>query len=290
MKLKKKKNDMKIAEQNIKILKSGKIKVKKGQKISLDPYIENSVENTICSRSTGIISKEDVVVSNGDVSKTNITANLSSMRRTADMLSRTSTSTTYTITHVINKKESGEIFDFLDDSIVGILLRTSTLATIYKKIKDEWLDLNDEDKTSFFNVLYIPNIFVFLDEDGKIKKKPYKVNLLLVAIPTLKHFSEIKIEGIDEVDDSIYTKKIVDEITDIAIKCGAKNLIVAPYCHKVFLNDPHYTAELWKDATSSGRIISHISSIDFAVNDDDLYIIFSKNLLQLVGGMGSLKS
>ena len=170
MKLKKKKNDMKIAEQNIKILKSGKIKVKKGQKISLDPYIENSVENTICSRSTGIISKEDVVVSNGDVSKTDITANLSSMKRTADMLSRTSTSTTYTITHVINKKESGEIFDFLDDSIVGILLRTSTLATIYKKIKDEWLDLNNEDKTSFFNVLYIPNIFVFLDEDGKIKK------------------------------------------------------------------------------------------------------------------------
>lgn len=277
MKLKKKKSDMKIAEQNIKILKSGKIKIKKGQKISLDPYIDESVENTICSRSTGIISKEDVVVSNGEASRIDITTNLSSMKRTADMLSKTTTPTTYTITHVINKKETSEIFDFLDDSIIGILLRTSTLASIYKKIKNEWLDLNDEDKTSFFNVLYIPNIFVFLDEDGKIKKKPFKVNLLLVAIPSLKHFSEVKIDGIDEVDESIYTKKIIDEITDISIKCGAKNLIVAPYCHKVFLNDAHYTAELWRNATSNGCAISHISSIDFAVNDDNLYIIFSKN-------------
>ena len=60
----------------------------------------------------------------GDVAA-KVTANLSSMKRTADMLSRTSTSTTYTITHVINKKESGEIFDFLGNPRHNMELRVS---------------------------------------------------------------------------------------------------------------------------------------------------------------------
>lgn len=273
MKKKKKKDNYSIAEQNIKILKSGKIKVKKGQKISLTPYVTNSVSNTVCSRIDGIIDKSSINSEN--VSKLTTTCNLSSMKRTVEMINKgTNSITKYTLVHVINKKSAIEIFDFLDDSIVGSLLRSSTLASIYKKIEDSWVELNDKDKTGFTNVLFIPDIFVFLDEKtGKIKKQPYTVNLLIISEPSLKFMST----GVETVTENMAVKHIISDVFTSAIKCNATNLIIAPYCHKLFLEDVHLTASEWHNITTIESSIKNINTVDFAINDDDLYIIFTKS-------------
>ena len=224
---KKKKSKM-IAEANIKILKSGKIKVKKGQKISLDGYIANSINDVVCSRSEGIIPKEDIQIEPSD-KKVAVNIGLSSMKRTLGLLSMEE-GTTYTIVHLISKKEHDKIFDFLDESIIGTLLRTSTLASIYKKIKTRWVDLNKDDKTNFTNVLMIPNIFVFLDENtGKLRKKPFSVNLLLIAEPSVKDMSE----GIEEVSKEDAVKRIITDVYDIAVKLKMEHVIIAPFCHKL---------------------------------------------------------
>ena len=56
------KKQRKMAKSNIKILKSGKIKISKEQKLDLTPFIEGTINNTIVSRLNGIISKEEVVI------------------------------------------------------------------------------------------------------------------------------------------------------------------------------------------------------------------------------------
>ena len=271
-KMGKKKKSKSVAEANIKILKSGKIKIKKGQKISLDSYIENSVNNVVCSRSEGIIPKEDVKVESEE-RKVEIGIGLSSLKRTISLASSMSDGKTFTIAHVINKKDALSIFDFMDDSIVGTLLRTSTLAAVYKRVKKQWVDLNEDDKTNFTNVLYFPNIFIFLDENtGKLTKKPFSINLLLIVEPAVKDMGE----GIEEVSKEDAVRRIITDVYDIAIKLKAEHLIVAPFCHKLFMNDAYYTSELWHSLAERQNVIEGIKSIDFAVNDDNLYIIFKK--------------
>ena len=89
---------------------------------------------------------------------------------------------------IVNKKKSISCFNMLNDTIIGSLLRTSTLKPIYKRLKSEWEELNKDDKSDFVNVLYIPNILVFLDENtGKPLRQPYQINLLLISLPSTKY-------------------------------------------------------------------------------------------------------
>lgn len=269
----KQKDVVSVAEQNIKILKSGKVKFKKGQKISLTPYVSESVNKSVCSRADGIISKEEVVIDTSSC-RLNTTSTLSTIKRTVEMVSRIDTPDIQTVVHVVNKKNAVEIFDFLDNSIVGTLLRSSTLASVYKKIKDSWIDLNDNDKTNFTNVLFIPDIFVFLDSDtGKIRKIPYRVNLLLIAEPSLKYMGN----GIDKITNEEAVERTIKDVFEISGKCGAKNLVIAPYCNKLFLEDPYTTAGIWHNYTTIQKTIENIKNVNFAVNNEDLYIIFMKN-------------
>lgn len=273
MKNKKKKDAYSIAEQNIKILKSGKVKIKKGQKISLTPYISDSVANIVCSRLDAIIDTSRVDI---DTSACKFDTDLimNTIKRSVEMLTKLDKGITYTITHIINKKDAIKIFDFMNDSIVGTLLRSSTLASIFKKIQYDWSELNVGDKSSFTNILFVPNILVFLDPDtGKIIKTPYKVNLLLIVEPSQKYQKEIPLEK--ATDEEAITRMISDVFT-AAIKCGAKNLVVAPYCHKLLLNDPYNTAGVWCDHISTQDTISNLSSVNFAINNEELYIIFMK--------------
>ena len=82
---------------------------------------------------------------------------------------------------VVNKKNSCDGFNFDDATIVGNLMRTSLLPAIYKRIMDNWVDINDKKNLST-NVLFIPDILVYLDKyTGEVLRYPYKVNLLLIA-------------------------------------------------------------------------------------------------------------
>lgn len=263
----KKKKRSKVAEKNIQILESGKVKFNKDQKVSLKPFIKDSVDSVVCSRIEGIFTQEDVVLDEG--LKTDININLSSMKRTLE-LNSLSTDEVFTVVNIYNKKEISDIFDFLSDTIIGYLLRTSTLASIYNEVKEQWLDLNHDDTTGFTNVLFIPDIYVFLDDtSGKPRKKPFKVNLLLLAEPTKK-----KLTLAESGEDVDVVKKYIEDVFEVAIKVGAKKLIVSPFCHEYLADEERYASELWHGCSEKQRNNDNIKSIDFAVIDDDAYIIF----------------
>jgi len=263
----KRKKREKVADKTIEILESGKVKFNKDQKVSLKPYIQDSLDKVVCNRLDSILTQEDVVLEEN--LKTNVTINLSSMKRTLE-LNALSTNEPYTIVNIFNKKNVEEIFDFLSDDIIGYLLRTSTLAAIYKEKKESWMELNTDDSTAFTNVLFIPDIFVFLDDvTGKPRKKPYKVNLLILAEATKK-----KLNLTDATEDVDPVKKYIEDVFESTIKVGAKRLIISPFSHEYFLDDERYTSELWLGCTEKQRNNDNIKSIDYAIDEDDSYIIF----------------
>ena len=264
----KRKKREKVADKTIEILESGKVKFNKDQKVSLKPYIQDSLDKVVCNRMDSILTQEDVVLEEN--LKTNITINLSSMKRTLE-LNALSTNDAYTIVTIFNKKNVEDIFDFLSDDIIGYLLRTSTLAAIYKEKKESWMKLNVEDSTAFTNVLYIPEIFVFLDDvTGKPRKKPFKVNLLFLSEATKKklNLTDNLVEDVDPV------KKYIEDVFETSIKVGAKKLIISPFSHEYFLDDERHTSELWIGCSEKQRNNDNISSIDYAIDEDDSYIIF----------------
>lgn len=269
----KKKKFKKLAESNIQVLKSGKLKIAKGQKINLKPFVNESIQNTVVSRLDAIISKEDVVIETSDL-RVDITSNMTSDIKTAELASRVNSPNVNTVVVTVNKKDALDIFDFLDDSSLGIILRTSTLASIYSggDVKKKWVDLNKDDNSTFTNVMFVPNIIIFIDpETGKIRKVPYNINLLIVAVPTVKKMTD----GVEEVSDEDAVARIIADISDSAIRCGAKNIILNPYNYKLFKKDPHITAELWKEISTSQRFIEQFKSFIFAIENEELFIIFN---------------
>lgn len=269
----KKKKFKKLAEANIQVLKSGKIKVAKGQKINLKPFVQDSVDNTVISRLDGIISKEEVVIDTSDL-RVDVTTNMTTDIKTAELVSRVSSPTISTIVITVNKKNDLDVFDLLDDTSLGIILRTSTLTSIYsdKNVKDKWVELNKDDSTSFTNVMYVPKIMVFVDPNtGKIRKTPYYINLLLVAVPSVKKMTD----GVEELSDEDATARVIADICEAAIKCGAKDLIIDPYGYKLFKKDPHITAELWSQISTGQRFIEQFKSVIFSIDNEELFIIFS---------------
>lgn len=269
----KKKQLKKLAKSNIQILKSGKIKVAKDQKINLKSFVNDSIENSVVSRLNAIISREDVVIDTADL-RADVTTNMTSDVKTAELAARANNPNTNTIVLTVNKKNALDVFDFLEDGSLGIILRTSTLASIYKddSIKSKWVDLNKNDKTNFTNVLYIPKIMVFIDpSNGKIRKTPYYINLLLLAVPTQKNMGE----AVEEVSDENACARVIADICDAAIKCGAKNLIIDPYDYKMFRKEPHTTAELWYQISTGQRFIEQFNSVIFTIENEELFIVFN---------------
>ena len=267
-----KKQRRKMAESNFKILKSGKLKVKKGQKINLRPFITNSVENSVVGRLDGIISKENVVVDTEDLHQ-NITSNMLSDIHVASLAAKTEKPGISTLVVTVNKKNALDAFDLMRDDSLGILLRTSTLTSCYMELKQEWKDLNEEDNSNFTNVLYVPEVMVFVDPDtGKLLKKPFKVNIIILAIPTKKNMSE---QGVEEFTDEMAASRVIADIMDSAIKLGCKDIIIDPYCHKYLISMPYDAGKLWNNIVSTQRCIEQFKSIIFAIEDEELFVSFN---------------
>lgn len=280
-KKKNKKASLAIAKENVKILKSGKLKVKKGEKLSLKPFITESLNDVVVSRIEGILSKENVSIK--DTPKTSVSVNLTSTQKMADVLSKMGDeSDIQTICYIVTKKQYSEIFDMLHGSIVGELMRSSTLASIYAEIEADWNALNEDDKSAFTNVLFIPKILVFLDPDtGKMRRAPYKINLLIIAEPTAK-YQAIEKPSVEQV-----AQRAITDTFESAVLCGAKNLIISPLAHEMFHdNEPWKSSGMWHDAVTTDRVLKNIERVSFTVNDEDLYIIFMKN--NTFGGLVAL--
>ena len=120
----KKKQLKKLAKSNIQVLKTGKIKIAKGEKISLKSFVNESIKNTVISRLDGIISQEDVVIDTKDL-RVDITSNMTTDFKTSELISRVQSPKTNTIVVTVNKKNALDVFDFLDDSSLGIIPRNS---------------------------------------------------------------------------------------------------------------------------------------------------------------------
>ena len=267
-----KKQRRKMAESNFKILKSGKLKVKKGQKINLRPFITNSVENSVVGRLDGIISKENVVVDTEDLHQ-NVTSNMLSDIHVASLAAKTEKPGISTLVVTVNKKNALDAFDLMRDDSLGILLRTSTLTSCYMELKQEWKDLNEEDNSNFTNVLYVPEVMVFVDPDtGKLLKKPFNVNIIILAIPTKKNMSE---QGVEEFTDEMAASRVIADIMDSAIKLGCKVIIIDPYCHKYLISMPYDAGKLWNNIVSTQRCIEQFKSIIFAIEDEELFVSFN---------------
>lgn len=272
----KKKKFKKLAESNIQMLKSGKIKVSKDQKIDISSFVSKSIEDTVISRLDAIISKEDVKIDTADLHP-NVTTNLLNPVFTAELSARCNNPVTETIIIPINKKASLNVFDYLGFDTLGVLLRASTLASVYKKVKPQWVELNNEDGSQYTNVLYIPGVMVFLDfESGKIRKTPFKVNILLIAVPSQAKMNE---NGIEKATDEEACSRIIADMVDAAIKCGCKNLIIDPFSHKKLDKDVPSTSKLWNQIVTSQRYIENINSTVFAIEDEDKFVIFNSNKL-----------
>lgn len=268
----KKKKIKKLAEANIKLLKSGKLKISKGEKISLKPFITDSVENAVVSRLDGIISKEDVVI---DTAKLvcDSTTNLTDEIKTLELVSKVQSPQTQTIVLSMTKKQVLNAFNYLNFNTLGILLRTSTLASIYQEIREQWVELNNGDESNFTNVLYIPKIMVFIDFDkGEFRKHPIYTNLLIVATPTPS-----KMNAIDEAEysDEDASARVIADTIDAAMKCGCKNLIMNPFSNKITHTDFSLSAGMWHRVTSGERFLEQVDSCIFSIEDEERYIIFN---------------
>ena len=289
--LKKKKKIKKLAEANIKILKSGKIQFSKKQKIDLSLFANEAIEGAVVSRLDGIISKEDVVIDTEGLRCDTLTTMMSDIK-IAELTSQVSqtaiteqgiknsvkTVNPSTIVITINKKDAIDVFDFLEGGTLGDILRCSTLASIYsnENIKPAWVELNKDDNSNFTNILYIPKVMVFIDrETREIRKVPYYIDLLIVAVPSVKRMKIDDENNVEEVSIEDATARVIADIAEAAIKCGCKDLIFDPYAYKLFTKEPRTTANLWYLMTSSQRFIEQIHSINFALEREDAFITFN---------------
>lgn len=184
------------------------------------------------------------------------------------------------------------MFDFAEDSIIGKLLRISTLGILYENVRDKWIHFN-EDKGNFTNILYIPKILVFSDpyEGGFLNSLTY-INLLIVAVPKSKDKLAIaasyidddkkkknddnivKVSKIDKVDSY---KRIIADIADAAIKCGCDRLVIDPYQIKEFYKNPVDTAKAWKEIITSKKFSDHVEDVIFSFYNDSDFITFTAN-------------
>ena len=255
---------------SVKILESGKIVFKKDEKIDIGPFVETSINDAKISRLEGIPSKEEIIIDATENYRVNVSSNCSSIARIVDLFGNIETTEVQTIVIPTTKKKALNIEDV---DIIKWLGKSSTFAAAYSKLKKTWVDLNEDDNSSFTNVMFIPKLYIFLEKKGKLRKKPIIVNLLVVALPSINKAKS----GIEATDDIEYTNRIITDTIDACIKCGCKSVVVEPYAMNALQNDVHYTARYWYGKTETQRVIENIKNITFSIDNDDLYVIFCKS-------------
>lgn len=267
---------IKRAKQSMKILKSGKIMVKGDQEIDLSPFIKQSTEEAVVSRLNGIISKEDVVIDEAG-KELDVKYTLQPLMKTVELDAQIpSDGELSTMIIPIKKKSAITAFDFLADGPLGELLRSSSFASSYKKIKKQWVELNKNDSSEFTNVLYIPNIMIFMDpKTGKFRKEPYKINVLILALPTKSQFINEERPTVT-TEDAVFW--IIADILESAIRLGTKKIILDPFEPKLLKKERACTADAWARALSGDKIRSQFKSINFAFENDANFVVLNAKM------------
>lgn len=251
----------------LKTLKKGRVKFSDDRKLDLTQYITESINNTLISELDAIISKEDVKIDE-DGAKCFVT----SILKTTDTVFANKT---FVVS--MNRKQAVNSFDFLKDTRIGALLRSSTLSSIYYPIKDLWKQLLDSDKSKTY-VMYIPRIVVFANlSEMDLYEDLVFTDLLLVVTPT--------VDDIREANDKEMTKaevreRIITDILEAVIRTGNHNVIIDPYSHKVLADDKYECGKLWNEVSSSVRVDENINSIlfDFTFWDEEDFNLFTSTV------------
>lgn len=251
----------------LKTLKKGRVKFSDDRKLDLTQYITESINNTLISELDAIISKEDVKIDE-DGAKCSV----ASILKTQDTVFANKT---FVVS--MNRKQAVNSFDFLKDTRIGALLRSSTLSSIYYPIKDLWKQLLDSDKSKTY-VMYIPRIVVFANlSEMDLYEDLVFTDLLLVVTPT--------VDDIREANDKEMTKaevreRIITDILEAVIRTGNHNVIIDPYSHKVLADDKYECGNLWNEVSSSVRVDENINSIlfDFTFWDEEDFNLFTSTV------------
>ena len=247
----------------LKTLKKGRVKYSDDKKVDLTPFINESINNTLISELDAVISKEDVKVDDND-SKCHIVSMLK-------VKEDTFANRTFVVS--VNRKQLVNSFDFLKDTRIGALLRSSTLSSIYYPIKDLWKKLVDSDKSKTY-VMYVPKIFVFANlSEMDLYEDSVFTNLLLVVTPTSDDIREANDKEMTKTDIKTH---IITDILEAVIKTGNHNVIIDPYSHKVLADDKYESGSLWNDISTSVRVDENIHSIifDFTFWDEEDFKLF----------------
>ena len=260
-----------VDSKSIQILGSGKIKFKKDEKVDIGHFVETSVNDAKISRLEGIPSKEEIIIDgSNNTYRLDATANCSSITRIIDIMSSIDSTDVQTIVLPMSKKKASNIET---NHVIEWLGKSSTFLATYTKLKKGWDALNSDDSSCYTNVMYIPNIYIFLEKKGKFRKKPITVNLMIVALPSINKATT----GIEAMDNIAYTNRVINDTIESCIRCGCKSVVVDPYCMKALMDDVHYTAKYWYGKTETQRVIENIRNVTFSIDNDDLYVIFCKN-------------
>lgn len=247
----------------LKTLKKGRVKYSDDKKVDLTPFINESINNTLISELDAVISKEDVKVDDND-SKCHIVSMLK-------VKEDTFANRTFVVS--VNRKQLVNSFDFLKDTRIGALLRSSTLSSIYYPIKDLWKKLIDSDKSKTY-VMYVPKIFVFANlSEMDLYDDSVFTNLLLVVTPTSDDIREANDKEMTKTDIKTH---IITDILEAIIRTGNHNVIIDPYSHKVLADDKYESGSLWNDISTSVRVDENIHSIifDFTFWDEEDFKLF----------------
>lgn len=247
----------------LKTLRKGRVKFPDDSKLDLTQYITESIKNTLIGDLDAIISKEDVQI------EEDTKCSIVSMLKTTDTVFANKT-----FVVAVNRKQAINSFDFLKDTRIGALLRSSTLSSIYYPIKDVWKQLLDSDKSKTY-VMYIPKIVVFANlSEMDLYEDLVFTDLLLVVTPTT---DDIRESNDKEMTKAEVRERIVTDILESVIKTGNYNVIIDPYSHKVLADDKYESGKLWNEVATSVRVDANINSIifDFTFWDEEDFNLFT---------------
>ena len=279
------KNQVKMAKRMIKYLNDGKVKLSKDVRINLSASINNSIENSIVSKLDGIISKENVVVEQEELTTAKKVVALGTQTNALKQYmdkefysGEISSQKRQTVIVSLKRSEVLDAFDWTEFSTIGNLLRTTTLSGVYTKLKESWKSIIKSQNKSMTDVMYIPNLIRFVsDKTGELMKHYQIFNLLIVVTPSNKDIEDATEDALSTED---YIGTIIADQMDAAIKCGARNVIIAPFDNPTLKKHPYESAELWKKLLESDRVNDNVDTITFTVEEDDEFIIVKNNILK----------
>lgn len=259
------KNKKHIAKSTIKVLSDGKVKIKKGKKMDLTPFINNSVANCYMGTIDGA-GKAGRRPKDNEIGINNLMLPATESLR---ILSTGLADAEFTIVDVVKLKDSNT-FDLTEVSTKGEILRSSTLGGCYKEVKMKWKELNSTEYSKNTNFLYFPELISFMNsETGDVLHMPFKFNYLMISVPSMNRF------GYE--DETVYLNNVVADIFDAIIDIKAKNVIIDPFAIKAFRENPDVISKLFNTIVSTDRVKGYLDSVTFAIPNGDNFVRFIAN-------------